>query len=225
MTKEYLNSVLTYNEPSTTITASNWYDIAIYKGATCGSVCSTTKAAEKSEPEKEVAPKDANNLLVSIDKKLKVKNCKDGFVKNTISIMPDIKDITVKYNVEHNTVIFVTFTDGKVEKAILDKDDEFSLEQGLTIIMLEKLLSDKGVDGKSVHNKLIKYAMKFYDRQEAAKDKEAKRKVEAKVNIERIKERNRKKKLKKANADREYQIEIQKEAYIRAMKAMAKESE
>ena len=197
---------------------TKWYN-------TSDSCCTISNSCACETPKKEAAPNGASNLLVSENGKLQVKNCKDGFVENTISIMPAIKEIIVKENGDNYTVVFVTFTDGKTEKAILDKEDEFSLEHGLTIIMLEKLLSDKGVNGKSIHNKLVKYAMKFYDRQEKKKRKEAQQKAEEKARINNIKERNRKKQLKKAQAEREYQIEIQTEAYIRAMKAMAKESE
>jgi hypothetical protein len=182
------------------------------------STAAHTHTHSKPEPKKEEAPKDAKNLLVTKEKRLKVKNCKDGFVDSTKDIMPNISDISVKSDGENSTVIFVTFTDGKREKAILDKDDEFSLEHGLTIIMLEKLLSDKGVDGKSVHNKLVGYAMKFYDKQEKNKAKEKIKQIAEKEKRERIKEKVRKRKLKQSEAEREYQIEIMAEAYRRAMK-------
>lgn len=139
------------------------------------------------KPQKETAPKEAKTILAAKEKRIKVKNCKDGFVDSIKDIMPDIKEISVKADEENSTVIFVTFTDGTREKAILDKDDEFSLEHGLTIIMLEKMLSDKG--------------------EETKKEKERK-----------IKEKIRAKKLKQARDEREYQIEIQKEAYLRAMR-------
>ena len=174
---------------------------------------------------KEEAPKDATNLLVTKEARLKVKNCRDGFVESTKDIMSNIKEIAVKSDGTNSTVIFVTFTDGKREKAVLDPEDEFSLEHGLTIIMLEKLLSDKGVDGKSVHNKLIKYAMKFYKRQEEIKAKEQKQQQEEKERLKRIKAKIKARKAKKSNDEKEYQIEIQKEAYLRAMRELAKESE
>ncbi|MEE1085035.1 MAG: hypothetical protein UH850_15060, partial [Paludibacteraceae bacterium] len=122
------------------------------------------------EEEKEKVPKETTNILFTEGNSIKVKNCKDGEVQNTKTIMSDIKDIEVKYNSENSTVIFATFKDGKTEKAVLDKDDEFSLEHGLTIIMLEKLLSDKGVDGKSVHNKLVSRALKLYNKLEKEKN-------------------------------------------------------
>lgn len=223
----------------TTVTAvsnaskSNWDSKAVTYG-TCDaitaydysatSITDTIKEYIDQTNQKEKAPKEANSILFSEYGKVKVKNCKNGEIKNTKIIMPDIKNIEVKHNGENSTVIFVTFKDGKIEKAVLDKDDEFSLEQGLTIIMLEKLLSDMGVDGKSVHNKLVRYALKFYNKQEKAKEASAKKELEAKEKKKKIEERRRNKKLKQAQAEREYQIEIQKEAYLRAMREMKKEN-
>ena len=176
------------------------------------------------EEEKEKVPKEATNILFAEDNSVKVKNCKDGEVQNTKTIMSDIKDIEVKYNGENSTLIFVTFKDGKTEKAVLDKDDEFSLEHGLTIILLKKLLSDKGVDGNSVHNKLVGRALKLYNKLEKEKNDKAKKELEEKERKKRLEEKRRAKKHKQAVAEREYQIEIQKEAYLRAMKAMKEEN-
>lgn len=170
------------------------------------------------EKEKERVPKETTNILFAEGNSVKVKNCKDGEVQNTKTIMSDIKDIEVKYNGENSTVIFVTFKDGKTEKAVLDKDDEFSLEHGLTIIMLEKLLSDKGVDGKSVHNKLVSRALKLYNKLEKEKNDKAKKELEEKERKKRLEAKQRAKKRKQSAAEREYQIEIQKEAYLRAMR-------
>lgn len=175
------------------------------------------------EKKVEKAPKEATNILFIEGNSVKVKNCKDGEVKDIKTIMSDIKDIEVKYNGKNSTVIFVTFKDGKTEKAVLDKNDEFSLEHGLTIILLEKLLSDKGVDGKSVHNKLVNRALKIYNKQEKEKADKAKKEADEKAKKKRLEEKLRAKKQKQAKAEREYKIEMQKEAYIRAMKELEKQ--
>lgn len=140
-TKDLCNSIydnykVTWDSYLQTTSAA---DLAIdWNTVTTGVTCNAESnvSYKKPEPKKEAAPKDAKNLLVTKEKRLKVKNCKDGFVDSTKDIMPNISDISVKSDGENSTVIFVTFTDGKREKAILDKDDEFSLEHGLTIIML-----------------------------------------------------------------------------------------
>lgn len=168
-------------------------------------------------------PEEANNMLYVEQERVRVDNCVNGKIVSTCNLMPDIKNIEVKYNGENNTVIFVTFADGKTEKAILDKEDEFSLEHGLLIIMFERLLNDKGVDGKSVHNKLINHALKFYKKQEKEKENNARKEATEKEKRKKIQEKAAAKKRKQAAAEKEYQIEIQKEAYIRAMKEMQEE--
>lgn len=169
-------------------------------------------------------PEEANNVLYVEQERIRVDNCINGKIVSTCDLMPDIKNIEVKYNGENNTVIFVTFADGKTEKAILDKEDEFSLEHGLLIIMFERLLNDKGVDGKSVHNKLINHALKFYKKQEKEKENNARKEAAEKEKRKKMQEKIAAKKRKQAAAEKEYQIEIQKEAYIRAMKEMQEEN-
>lgn len=202
----------------------SWIDSIETYGANYIATKADCDTYELKSIKKEEAPKDATNILIAKEKRLKVKNCKDGFVESTKDIMPDIKEVSVQGDGVNSVVILVTFTDGKTEKAILDPEDDFSLEHGLTIIMLEKLLSDKGVDGKSVHNKLVKHAIKFYKHQEDERMKVAELKKSEKEKKKRIEEKIRNKKEKKAKAEREYQIEIQKEAYLRAMKEIAKEN-
>lgn len=211
-------SKISWDEASTVGTAYNTLDTIVSYGITTTSITDSITEYMTAEKQKEKVPKEVNNILFSEFGKVKVKNCKDGEVKNTKIIMSDIKNIEVKHNGENSTVIFVTFKDGKTEKAVLDKDDEFSFEHGLTIIMLEKLLSDMGVDGKSVHNKLVNRALKFYDKQEKEKADKAKKEADEKARKKRAEEKQRAKKCKQSAAEREYQIEIQKEAYLRAMK-------
>jgi hypothetical protein len=224
MTKVTWNAdgAITYNSCDTV-----WNTVSTIADTTYVTDCVSSKACcgahEHTPVKKEEAPKDAKNLLVTKEKRLKVKNCKDGYVESTKDIMPNIKDISVKADGVNSTVIFVTFTDGKTEKAVLDPDDDFSLEHGLTIIMLEKLLSDKGVDGKSVHNKLVKHAIKFYKHQEDERVKAAELKKAEKEKKKRIEEKIRVRKAKKARAEREYQIEMHKEAYLRALNEMVME--
>lgn len=163
-------------------------------------------------------PKEANNMIYVHQGYIGVNNCVNGEIVSTHRLMPDIEDIEVKHNGENNTVIFVTFADGKTGKAVVDKEDEFSLEHGLLIIMFERLLQDKGVNGKSVHNKLINHALKLYKKQEKEKEDNARKEAVEKEKRKKMQEKIAAKKRKQAAAEKEYQIEIQKEAYIRAMR-------
>lgn len=135
---------------------------------------------------------------------------KDGFASKTVAIMPDIIDV----HISENKVVIVTFADGTTEKALLSKNDVFSLEQGISICITKKILQDKCGAGSSMYNKIIKRALNVI------KSKEAKSKaiLEEKKKREQAEHKAREKRAKQEKAKRERQIEIQKEAYLRAMR-------
>lgn len=147
---------------------------------------------------------------------------KDGLPIGDCMIMPDIMDIEVKQNDENSKkVVIVYFMDETSEKAVLSGDDTFSLEQGISICITKKLLGRDTPYGSSIYNKLIKYAVKTMKENEqaaiefanylAAKE-EKRRKMVAKKKAR--KEKREKKRI-------EQQIEIQKEAYLRAMRELS----
>lgn len=159
----------------------------------------------------ETMPVEAKSFVYTDASKIRAAVYKDGRRVEDTYIMPDITDVSVA----NDRVVFVTFADGTKEKAVLAADDEFSLEQGISICVTKKLLSMQTEDnGGSVYNKIIEKGLKVIkDKQkkaEAAKLDEQKKR--AKIN------KLKAKKVRKANAAREAQIEMQKEAYLRAMR-------
>lgn len=74
-------------------------------------------------------------------------------------IMPDIVDVRV---MEEKGVVMVLFADGTNEKAVLNKEDKFNLEQGISICITKKLLDIKCGNGSNVYNKIIKSVKKIY---------------------------------------------------------------
>lgn len=167
------------------------------------------KIYEKSEKKPEVSP-DTHTKLDIRNGKIYARYFKDGFFTNEKCVISDIKDVT-----QYGNVIIVTFADGTKTKAVLDDEDYYSLEQGISICITKKLL---GEEGSAVYNKLINRAFKVIKQNEAADKKAKEKKLEDKRRKEAAAARKARKKLKK----REEQIEIQKEAYIRAMKALNK---
>lgn len=145
--------------------------------------------------------------------KISVKHYKDGFFKSERTIMPDIKDVIV-----HNHTVLVMFADGTKTVAVLDEEDEFNLEQGISICITKKLL---GQDGSSIYNKLIKRALKVKKQNEKAAEKAEKDKKEAKLRKEKALARHKQKVAKR----REEEIELHKEAYIRAIEHFNSEIE
>ena len=133
------------------------------------------------------------------------------------TIIPDIENVKV-INQDKSTVVIICFKDGTSEKAILAEGDVYSLEQGISICLEKKLLSNLAPNhGSSIYNKLIKRAFKVYNKkkEEAEKaleeaEREAKRKANRKAKI--LKKRNRRK-----QREEEKEIRTRKEAYVRAL--------
>lgn len=153
----------------------------------------------------DVDPEVKSTLTKNSKGKLCAAFYKDGFKTSTKELIPDIKDVIV-YN-DH--VVVVEFVDGTSEKAVLHPEDQFSIEQGISICITKKL-----VGGSSIYNKLIDRAIKVKINNDAEKTK---REQEEEARKERKKKNDEKKARRKA-AKREEYIETQKEAYIRALR-------
>lgn len=110
-----------------------------------------------------------------------------------------------------NKVVEVVFYDGTIEKVVCHEDDTFSLEMAITICMAKKLYG-----GTAAYNKAVRDGMKVYKRG-------LERKQNEKEECERIAKKKQKRKEYLARREarrREEQIEIQKEAYVRAMREL-----
>lgn len=151
--------------------------------------------------------------------RIKFKNDLVGFEfvgGDTFYYIPRIVDVQII----KERVVVIYFADGTEEKAILSEDDSFSFEQGISICLMKKMfsLSSRRNQGSSMYNKLINYAKKVYrDNREADSKAELAAKNDAEK-IEKLKAKAKARKAKRLAAQREEQIEIQKEAYLRAMK-------
>lgn len=181
---------------------------AVTGTTTSSKVDELAEAVEKLTKTPEVAPETTTKLDIR-GNNIFVKHYKDGFFESDRRIMPDIKNIRV-----HGKTVMVYFADNTKTVAVLNSGDEFSLEQGISICITKKLL---GKDGGSIYNKLIRRALKVMDQNEKA-EREAEEKKEATKNRKKAAADKRdKKKAKK----REEQIEIQKEAFVRAFETVA----
>lgn len=135
----------------------------------------------------------------------------------TDAVIPEIEDVQSI----NNKVVIVKFADGTSEKAVLSENDTFSLEQGVSICITKKILNKvlKGASGTSAYNKLVDYGLKVYDKkQKEIKEAIAAKKAEKEAEQRKI-DRIRKKRAKHKAKLREEQIQIQAEAYRRAMKS------
>lgn len=150
-------------------------------------------------------------------KAVRVATYKDSNRRNDFELMSAIEDVQVL----NDRVIMVKFSDGTTEKAVLDESDTFSVEQGIAICLTKKLLSTltRG-NGGSVYNKLVEYGVKTYETIEARKAEVVKENAEKAAKAKRTAEKAQRKKERKAAEQREADIEIQKEAYLRAMREL-----
>lgn len=150
--------------------------------------------------------------LVAKNGNIYVKHYKDGFFKSERKLMPDITDVRV-YD---NTVVMM-FADKTKTSAVLDSEDTFSIEQGISICITKKLL---GEDGNSLYNKMITRALKVIKKKENAAEDEKKKKEADKKARELKKARAQRRKAKK----REETISIHAEAFKRAFENIIKDN-
>lgn len=103
---------------------------------------------------------------------------------NTALLMPDIKSIKEIEN-GGRKIIIMYFADGSKEKAVLDPDDSYSFEQGISICISKRIISAMtNGNGSSIYNKLIKHTYKVHAANLAAIEKEEKEKEERKAKEE-----------------------------------------
>lgn len=160
----------------------------------------------------ETSSNGLNNLMIDVADD-------EGYVKQSSNIISDIVNVAVIDNSSKNKVVIVTFADGSVEKAVLSDNDEFSLEQGISVCITKKLLSNMigGKYGSSVYNKLIERGVKVYKKRIIAAKKKLAEEAAKKEKYKKIVAKKQEKRKKRIAEERENQIEIQKEAYLRAM--------
>ena len=137
----------------------------------------------------------------------------------------EIKDVNI---IVPNKVVEVTFADNHKEKMICHQDDEFNLRRCLFIAIAKRKYKQsytlEGIEYKATELSMLKEYVKIVDKALKAYEKKqkdlARLEEKRKTDLERAEKRRIKKAerdLKRSNAFKEEMIEMQKEAYIRAM--------
>lgn len=111
-------------------------------------------------------------------------------------------------------VVEVTFDNGDKQKSVCREPDVFSLEMAISICITKHLLGGSGPYNQAVRAGLRYYEDKLRKEKAEAEEKERIKKREAKL----VAWKNRCKEKRK-----EAQIEMQKEAYLRALRDFNKE--
>ena len=150
------------------------------------------------------------------DKRIKEKN--GSLYIGAVKLMPSVKEINPIYNKDNEMIgIKMMFSDGSIEKSICDNEDIFNYDYGVVICLMKKILSniastDK-YTGTYYFNKIVDLAFRGNLKTFEEKAKEETEKIKAEYR----KAKNRLRKERQKAAKREAEIEIQKEAYLRAM--------
>lgn len=163
-----------------------------------------------------VRPSSIAKITVPTDylKYLKIQMPTTDFTKKKLNTdwiegLPAIKKVET-YN---DRVTKVTFIDDTFTKAVCSENDHFDEDVGITICCMKRLF---GKDGNRMYNDLIRQAHKIMTENDIAKEKAAKEKAEAKMKQHKIELKKAAKKLKA----KEEQIDIHKQAIIRAHQEM-----
>lgn len=163
-------------------------------------------------------PNGAKTVLRVYNGNMVADVCNDNKVTRSNVLMPDIVDVSIVEANGVKKVVFVKFADGTVQKSVLSDDDTFSLEQGISICVTKKLFDMRTGNGSSLYNKIISRGLKVYSNTQNEKAKQLADAAEKKAKANKAVAKKRAKHLKREAAAREAQIEIQKEAYLRAMR-------
>lgn len=115
----------------------------------------------------------------------------------------------IDYKVIDNKVVIVTFDDNTTEKAVVVGNDTFDFERAVEIYVLKKMLG-----GTKAYNDIRKEAM----RQVKLVDKKKKDEAEEAERIANRKAKYAERQAKRKEKRRQEQINIQAEAFLKAMK-------
>ena len=146
---------------------------------------------------------------LEINRRVVAKFYKDGFFTGSKDLIPAIKSVEV-FN--ENTVR-VTFVNGSVQKATVQKGDVFSLEDGLLRCIVKEMI---GKEGTAVLGKLLSYATDVYNKAEENKKKKAEAEEKKRITSEKNRKKLQKHWEKKRAMEREKRIQEMAEAIVRA---------
>lgn len=167
-------------------------------------LCDRIEAVEFKTRTPDVDP-TTKTEMVSKHGGIYVKHYKDGFFEKERYLMPDIADVRV-----YDKTVVVMFADKTKASAVLDSEDVYSLEQGISICVTKKLL---GEDGNSLYGKLVTRALRVIKKKQRAED-DAKKKKEADKKARELKKARAERRKEKK---REESINTQAEAIKRAL--------
>ena len=159
-------------------------------------------------------------VLKRFDDILGIVKYKDGIPFEMKGVIPAITNVRIYNDDDGNPcATYLDFSDGTSTYAARRHDDVYSIEHGISICITKKLL-DMITDGagNQTYNKLVRNACKVLDENNKAAEMQIEEAAAEKRKLEKIAEKKRRHDERRAAQVREELIEIQKEAFVRAMK-------
>lgn len=114
----------------------------------------------------------------------------------------------VDYKILNDRAIMFIFADGTTEKTICSENDKYDLEEAINVAICKKMFG-----GTSEYNNAVRKAIK----QVKAINEKKKREEAERKELERRKAKRVERKLRRKAAKRQEQIDIQAEAFLKAM--------
>lgn len=146
--------------------------------------------------------------------------CERLFNPRRPELFDEVKDITlIKEKNGRERGVIIDFKNGNRQKAVCVGEDEFNLEIGITIC-LTKYLAEAyfhAKNGSATYNKAVEKCIKFLDKKDLKKREEREKEKRIKAAKAKRAEKKARREERKKNAAREEAIQIQVEAYRRAM--------
>lgn len=137
-----------------------------------------------------------------------------GLEDNAAKKSRPVKSVEIA-NIEmyNDRVVKVTFDDGSFTKSVCQENDIFDLDVGITVCLMKKMLDDGKGNGTRIYNDIIRDAHKLINDKENEKIEQQLEKEKLKKKAHKAMMKRQAKKLKA----KEEAIDIQKQAFIRAM--------
>lgn len=113
----------------------------------------------------------------------------------------------------NDRVVKVTFDDGSFTKSVCQENDIFDLDVGITVCLMKKMLDDGKGNGTRIYNDIIRDAHKLINDKENEKIEKQTEKEKRKKKAHKAMMKKQAKKMKV----KEEAIDIQKQAFVRAL--------
>lgn len=187
-------------------TTTDWTKAFVNNNISCGKVPVTTTYVSC---DSYVGRREENVL-----DRIKIRKIEES-TKTEIVKIPQYKAAPKKESREYK-IVTVTFTSGHVQEAICMPGDDYDLSRGIEVCIMKELFG-----GTKAYNDFMRKTVKDYKDGIKRKERREAKAAEDKAIAERRKAKNEKRKAeleaKKKAAKRQEKIDIQAEAFLKAM--------